>query len=206
MNCPNCNNKIKRNSIYCDKCGTKVDNYIIKKNNRENKAISSWNLLGIFLILILIPFSFYCLSTGIGGLLDINKEDINNSSSNEDNNNSSNDEDNNNFNAINNETDNNSSTVTVSQLNALRKAKSYLKTAAFSYEGLIEQLEYEKFTHDDAVYGVDNCGADWNEQAAKKAQSYLKISPFSRDSLIEQLEYEKFTHEQAIYGVEQNGL
>lgn len=38
----------------------------------------------------------------------------------------------------------------------------------FSYTGLIEQLEYEQYSHDDAVYAADNCGADWNEQAAKK--------------------------------------
>ncbi|MBQ3413354.1 Ltp family lipoprotein, partial [Candidatus Saccharibacteria bacterium] len=69
-----------------------------------------------------------------------------------------------------------------------------------------KQLEYEKFTHDQAVYGVDNCGADWNEQAVKKAASYLKYSSFSRDRLISQLEYEGFTHAQAVYGVTQNGL
>ena len=71
---------------------------------------------------------------------------------------------------------------------------------------MIKQLEYEKFAHDDAIYAVDNCGADWNEQAFKTAKSYLEISGFSRDGLIEQLEFEGFTHEQAIYGVTQNGL
>ena len=94
---------------------------------------------------------------------------------------------------------------TTGEKNALQRAKSYLRSSAFSYEGLIHQLEYEKFSHEEAVYGADNCGADWFEQAAKKAESYLKSSAFSRDGLIHQLEYEKFTHEQAVYGVEQNG-
>lgn len=99
-----------------------------------------------------------------------------------------------------------SGTPTVAEANALKKANSYLKTSAFSYSKLIEQLEYVGFTHDEAVYGADNCGADWYEQAAKKAESYLKTSAFSRDRLISQLEYVGFTHEQAEYGVSQNGL
>ena len=61
---------------------------------------------------------------------------------------------------------------TVSQKNAVRKAKSYLWYSAFSYQWLIAQLEFEKFSHADAVYGSDNCGANWNEQAAKKAKSW----------------------------------
>ena len=58
------------------------------------------------------------------------------------------------------------------------KAKDYLSFMAFSYDGLVDQLEYEKFSYDDAVYGVDNCGADWNEQAAKKAEEYLDFMSF----------------------------
>lgn len=94
---------------------------------------------------------------------------------------------------------------TTGEKNALASAKSYLNISAFSYEGLIEQLEYEKYTHAEAVYAADNCGANWNEQAVKSAASYLKISSFSREGLIAQLEYEGFTHEQAVYGAEQNG-
>ena len=90
--------------------------------------------------------------------------------------------------------------------NALRKAQSYLNAMAFSYQRLIEQLEYEGFSHDASVYAVDNCGADWNEQAYKKAQSYLNAMAFSRQRLIEQLIYEKFTREQAEYGVNKVGL
>ena len=42
--------------------------------------------------------------------------------------------------------------ITVSQSNALESAKSYLEYSAFSYNGLVEQLEYEKYSHEDAVY------------------------------------------------------
>ena len=72
IKCPNCNNKIKKKSIYCDKCGNKVDSYEIKKNSKRNRIISIWDLLGIALVLILLPISIYCLSSGISGLLNTN--------------------------------------------------------------------------------------------------------------------------------------
>lgn len=96
-----------------------------------------------------------------------------------------------------------SSTMTSGQRNALKSAESYLRSSAFSYTGLIEQLEYEGFSNEDATYAADHCGADWKEQAVKSAESYLKYSSFSKSGLIDQLEFEGFTHEQAVYGVEQ---
>lgn len=99
-----------------------------------------------------------------------------------------------------------SSTATRSQSNALQQAHSYLNVMAFSYEGLIEQLEYEGYSHSDAVYAADNCGADWYEQAAKKAQEYEDVMAFSHSGLVDQLEYEGFTHAQAEHGVNAIGL
>lgn len=96
--------------------------------------------------------------------------------------------------------------ATVSQKNALSKAKSYLSYTAFSHDGLVDQLVYEQFSTADATYGADNVGADWNEQAAKKAKSYMSYSSFSRGGLIDQLEYEKFTPDQAAYGATAVGL
>lgn len=87
------------------------------------------------------------------------------------------------------------------QKNALESAKGYLAVMAFSKEGLIKQLEYEGYTNSEATYAVENCGADWNEQAVKKAKEYLDVMPFSRDELVKQLEYEGFTSSQANYGV-----
>ena len=98
-----------------------------------------------------------------------------------------------------------SSGTTMGERNALESAKSYLKYSAFSYSGLIEQLEFEGYSTSEATYAVDHCGADWNEQAALSAASYLKSSSFSKQGLIDQLEFEGFTHAQAVYGVEKNG-
>ena len=95
--------------------------------------------------------------------------------------------------------------VSVEYENALESALSYLKYSAFSYSGLIDQLEYEGYSSEACAYAVDNCGADWNEQALKSAQSYLEYSAFSYSGLADQLEYEGFTSEQATYAVDNCG-
>lgn len=84
--------------------------------------------------------------------------------------------------------------------NALATALSYLDYSGFSYKGLVKQLEYEGYSNEAATFAVDNCGADWNEQAAKVAESYINYSSFSRSGLIDQLQYEGFTKDQAEYG------
>ena len=90
---------------------------------------------------------------------------------------------------------------TMGQKNAVKKAKDYLNVMAFSHDGLINQLEFDGFTNEEAVFGADNCNADWNEQAVKKAKEYLNTMSFSKDGLIKQLEFDGFTTEQAEYGV-----
>ena len=94
---------------------------------------------------------------------------------------------------------------TVSQQNALRRAKEYLEVAPFSYTGLIKQLEYEKFSHEDAVYAADNCGANWEEQAKRAAINYLEVSAFSYNGLVKQLEYSGYTKSEAEYGADHCG-
>ena len=99
-----------------------------------------------------------------------------------------------------------SSGVSASKQNALESARSYLRYSSFSYEGLVEQLEYEGYPKEDAKYAADNCGADWYAEAVEAAESYLKYMSFSRSELLDQLRFEGFTYDQAVYGVEQNGL
>lgn len=91
------------------------------------------------------------------------------------------------------------------QRNALFKAQQYLEFSAFSYKGLIDQLEFEGYSHSDAQYAADNCGADWYEQSLLKAKQYLDASAFSYTGLKEQLEYEGFTSSEAKYGVDNCG-
>ncbi|HSK69559.1 MAG TPA: Ltp family lipoprotein [Candidatus Limnocylindria bacterium] len=91
----------------------------------------------------------------------------------------------------------NSAGLSTGKRNALQSAKDYLNYTAFSYTGLIRQLEYEGYSDDEARYGADNCGADWNQQAARCAKAYLNYTSFSRKGLIDQLVYEGFTQSQA---------
>lgn len=93
---------------------------------------------------------------------------------------------------------------TPSQDNAIEKAQSYLSTGDFSRKGLIEQLEYNKFSTADATFAVERIeatgGVDWNAEAIDKAKSYLRTGSFSLESLVEQLEYNGFTPAQAQLG------
>lgn len=89
--------------------------------------------------------------------------------------------------------------ATVEQKNALKMARSYLKTNNFSYSRLIDQLMYSGFSRNDATFAADHCNANWYMQAASKAQRYLSIMAFSRSRLIDQLMYEGFTADQAAY-------
>src|SRR5699024_3009438 len=61
---------------------------------------------------------------------------------------------------------------TLSQQNAVAKAKDYLLFTSFSKKGLIEQLEFEGFDNKDAVYAVEKLNIDWKEQAVLKAEDY----------------------------------
>ena len=98
-----------------------------------------------------------------------------------------------------------SSNATSGEKNALSKALQYLNYSAFSYSGLVDQLEYEGYSSSEATYAADHCGANWKEQAVEKALSYLDYSAFSYNGLVEQLEYEGFSSSEAQYGVDNCG-
>lgn len=96
-------------------------------------------------------------------------------------------------------------TVTLGQQNALRSAKNYLSLMAFSHDGLADQLEFEGYTAEETSYALEQCDADWMEQAAKKAKEYLNTMAFSHDGLIDQLKFDKFTLEEAAHGADSCG-
>ena len=91
--------------------------------------------------------------------------------------------------------------LTLAQQNAVDKARSYLSFTGFSRDGLVGQLEYEGYSAEEAAFGADNAGADWNSEAAEKAKSYLEFSSFSRQGLSDQLAFEGFTAEQIEFGL-----
>ncbi|MDR7870320.1 MAG: Ltp family lipoprotein [Tissierellaceae bacterium] len=97
-------------------------------------------------------------------------------------------------------------TETLSQKNAVRMAETYLKTMPFSKSGLVDQLEFEGFSNEEATYAVNKISVDWKKQAVKSAEVYLDTMAFSRNGLIEQLEFEGFSNEEATYAVDEIGL
>ena len=105
-----------------------------------------------------------------------------------------------------------SSSLTISQQNAVASAKGYLSTSGFSRQGLIDQLSSsagEGYPVGDATVAVDSLNVDWNAQAVRSAKSYLQTSSFSCQGLIDQLSSsagEQFTVAQAQYAANKVGL
>jgi colicin import membrane protein len=93
-------------------------------------------------------------------------------------------------------------TATPYMSEAFDMAASYLRYSSFSRDGLINQLEYEGYTTEEATAAVDAQGADWNAQAVGSAESYLGFTAFSRQWLIEQLEFDGYTNSEATFGVD----
>ena len=91
---------------------------------------------------------------------------------------------------------------TVSQQNAVNRARGYLETSSFSRTRLIKQLEFEGFSNADATYGVDIQNIDWRNQAVLRAKGYLQTTSFSRTSLIKQLVFEGFSDSDSLFGVD----
>lgn len=91
--------------------------------------------------------------------------------------------------------------LSLAQQNAVGQAESYLSFTAFSRSGLIEQLEYEGYSAEEATFAVDQVAPDWNAQAAAQAKSYLEMSSFSREGLYDQLIYEGFSDAEANAGL-----
>lgn len=86
---------------------------------------------------------------------------------------------------------------------AIKRAQTYLNIGpSMPPRGLREQLEFEGFTHDVAVYALANCGKDWNKQAVIAAKDHLSSLPYSYSALIKQLEDDGYTTKQAVYGVD----
>lgn len=184
MYCKNCGKQIGINIRVCPECGAEVT--ISKSEEKKSKSIlhEVWLYIGFAILVI-----FLICSAMKGDPAMERAEEI--------------------LSTLPTSTGSSTfvdSAPTKSQKNALARAKQYLDILPYSKQGLIEQLEYEKYSHTDAVYAVEHCGADWYEQAVEKAKDYLDLMPYSHDGLVDQLVYEGFTREQALYGAKQNGL
>ena len=61
--------------------------------------------------------------------------------------------------------------LTTGKVQCFESGQKIFDALLFSYEGLVKQLEFEKYTLEDAVFAVEHCGVDWNEQAAKRRKA-----------------------------------
>ena len=84
--------------------------------------------------------------------------------------------------------------ATEEEWDALVLAVNYLRYYPYSQESLTEALSCE-YSEDAVQYAVDNCGADWAEQAVRCLDYYLDYG-YTRSDLREMLEYEGYADEE----------
>ena len=144
-------------------------------------------VITLFIVTTMILSLVFSLTACLGDTSSGSNNDTSNSSNNSSSQNSSSENDG----------------TTMGERMALSSAKNYLRTMGFSKKGLINQLEFEGYSTEEATYAVNNCGANWKEQAVRVAKNYLNTMSFSKQGLIDQLEFEGFTSEEASYGAEQ---
>lgn len=80
-------------------------------------------------------------------------------------------------------------------------AEFYTYYMPFSYQGMIDHLEYMGFTHEQAVYGTDQLEVDWDENVSEYIEKYYMYESFAYDELVTALEEAGFTHDQAVNGI-----
>ena len=98
-------------------------------------------------------------------------------------------------------------TAYADQSDALKAALSHISETHYSRNALIGKLESEGFTHDDAVYAVNNIYVDWYQMAVETAADYLSKSDYSYNGLVNRLESSSdgFFHEEAVYAADVAG-
>lgn len=92
-------------------------------------------------------------------------------------------------------------TLIQSEEYAIETAKKYLEYNGMTPSDLYAQLILDGFETEYINHAVDNCKADWNQEAADKAKYYIEFTGLSSQELYEQLIKDGFTEEQAEYGV-----
>lgn len=91
--------------------------------------------------------------------------------------------------------------ATDTQRNALRAAENYLDSMPMSKQGLIGQLEFDKFSREDSEWAVAHLKVDWNKQAERAGVQYVNTTGYSYEGLVDQLiQGDQFTRAQAEHG------
>lgn len=96
------------------------------------------------------------------------------------------------------------SSLTPTQMDAKIKAEKYLEITGYSYDVMMEKLQADGVSQEDAKYVVENI-IDFDQQASRRAKANLDTMAYSYTGLVSKLVSEKFTQEQAEYAVENCG-
>ena len=89
---------------------------------------------------------------------------------------------------------------TVKEKNATKAAIKELNGYIFSSQKEIEdQLKENGYTADEIKFAMDNCGADWKEQAIIQAMMHLAAGGNSKANVISVMKYEGYSDEYAEY-------
>lgn len=88
----------------------------------------------------------------------------------------------------------------------MRSAENYLRSQGISRLGLIDQLQFEQFSEEDARYATEQSGADWNAEAVEAAQDFLSRNPYDAKTLTVLTESMGFTEDEVTHAVDEAGL
>ena len=97
------------------------------------------------------------------------------------------------------------SCVSKKQKEALAKAKSYVDTLAVSKQRVVDGLEQLGYSDKEIDYALENCGADWFQEAVEAAENAYQLDPsfYNEENLTSLLMTVGFTYEEAVYGARQ---
>lgn len=188
-------------TIFVEK-GTEPNPEIVNKNEVLGTLFKLFCFMFMIILIFGLIWSLIISNIFSRAFTISNNSNGNINSSNEESNVSEGNKTNDENNSINNPNQNTETNLTVSQQNAVEQANNYLRIMGFSKSGLIQQLEYEGYPHDDAAIALESMNIDWIHQASVKANSYISMMGYSRSGLIEQLEFEGFLHDEAVSGVD----
>ena len=80
---------------------------------------------------------------------------------------------------------------------AFTSACAYLMSLDLSSEGLKELLKQDDCSEEDIAFALENCGADWEKEAADYVKHTLSSGGYSEKTLREQMEFDLFEKELA---------
>lgn len=86
---------------------------------------------------------------------------------------------------------------------AVKKAKFYIEKRNLSRLGAIDTMnKYCKFIESDVLYAVDNCGADWGQEAIDYIQEWLDVgSGYCYYTMVKRMKGDWFTNEDIEYAL-----